>query len=83
MKSKSKYMYSDSTLNQMTRAQLIEHIKLNYINLISLERWNEDVIEVNTKLVALLNQHKIEWIEKRQSGYAIKMAENMEKKNDR
>lgn len=65
--------YKDSTLKSWTKDDLIEYIRVLEHNCDTNEWWYNRVLDINTKLVALLNENKIEWLEKTSTGiYQIK-----------
>ena len=53
--------YSDSSLHQFKRERLIEEIRNLESNYLALDERLERVININTKLVELLNKNKIDW----------------------
>lgn len=55
--------YSESTLKNFSKEQLIEQIRCLEENYASLDGQLNRVLDINTKLVNLLNKNKIEWFE--------------------
>lgn len=66
--------YSTNTLKQYKKEWLIDHICDLYYNIRVLEERIDRMTEINTKLVALLNENKIEWCVYNKGKYKVKEA---------
>lgn len=54
--------YTDGTLKSWTKDDLIKHIRCLEHNYNNEKAGHQDSIDINTKLVKLLNKYKIEWL---------------------
>lgn len=65
-------IYKKRTLNNMSKQELIEAVETLEHNYIVTNEQYERVVDINSKLVALLNANKIEWLELVGTRYMIK-----------
>lgn len=73
-------IHKRSTLNNMTKKELIEAVEILEHNYIATNKLYERVVDINSKLVALLNANKIEWLELSSVGtYQVKDISGEEK----
>lgn len=69
--------YSNSTLERCTKKELIETIRCLEYNYNVVHEQLNDAIDVNTKLVKILNTNKIEWLKLNSNGrYEVLEYEN-------
>ena len=67
--------HAESTLKQMKKSDLVDMVMLLEENAVNYRMQIESICEANTKLVNLLNKHKIEWLECVDGYYRIKETE--------
>ena len=66
-------IHKRNTLNSMTKQELIEAVEILEHNYIATNAQYERAVDINSKLVALLNANKIEWLELNSAGtYQVK-----------
>lgn len=69
--------YSNSTLERCTKKELIDTIRRLEYNYNVVHEQLNDAIDVNTKLVKILNTNKIEWLKLNSNGrYEVLEYEN-------
>ena len=65
-------IHKKSTLNNMSKQELIEAVEILEHNYIAINEQYERAVDINSKLVALLDANKIEWLELVGTRYKVK-----------